>query len=98
MVAINPCALWEMSLLRSHGCRGRQTGKCQVQGIGRKDTLLEQLRRHRRQRLCGANITSQAILRPVHRGLGFYRKEECQQTKRKSQRNTPEGKTIGERS
>jgi len=66
--------------------------------MGGQDAVLDQFRRHRRQRFCGADIASQAILRPIHRGLGFYRKKKCQQTQGEGERSMPAGKSIGERS
>ena len=62
------------------------------------NALLEQLRRDGGQSLCRADFASRAIFRPIHRGLGFDREEECQQAKRERERSTPAGKMIGERS
>ncbi len=83
--------------------RGRYEGLCGkgcvgMQGIGRQDAVLDQFWCRRRQRLCGADSASRAFFRPIHRDLGFYRKEECQQAKRERERGTPAGKKIGERS
>lgn len=55
-----------------------------MKGTGRRCMMPDQFGRHRRHCFCGADIAAQAILRPVHRGLGFYRKEKCQQAKRES--------------
>ena len=99
MIAKNSRAQREMNRLRSHGDRGRKSEACGgTQGIGRQNAVLKHLRRHCRQRLCGADSASRAVLRSVQRSLRFNREEECQQAKRESQRSTPAGKPIGKRS
>ena len=100
MIAQNLCVLGEMSRLRIYGGCERKNGSsgAGMKGIGCRRMMPDDLGRYGRQCLCSADIASQAILRPVHRGLGFYRKKKCQQTKRDSERSTPAEKTIGERS
>lgn len=69
------------------------SGMCR---IGRRDTVIDQLRRAHGQRFCGADIASGPKQRPVPRRLRFECKEDCQQAEANREGCAPQEWGTGE--
>ena len=78
----------------AHGKNGKfDSGMCR---IGRRDAVIDQLRRAHGQCFCGPDIASRAIGRPIPRRLRFECKEDCQQAEAYREGCTPQEWGIGE--